>query len=255
MEENQPTLATPSTPPIAKLATALAKAQGKFPVIPKDSEVEVKSKEGKFLYKYKYADLTTIIAATRPAMAEHGLSFTQGIVEGGFATLIMHESGEKLETGFVPFELPRGGDMKTIAGLVTYVKRISLTAALGVSADEDVDAAHDEAKAGNTTGKESIGGRERTQGPAPRQNVPQESKGGGAQEPPYGTPEQLTIVGESYVIPSGTKAGKKLRQFSTNDLEAMLFQLDGMESKGGQIAEMIRNLHIVIDTRKRNERK
>jgi hypothetical protein len=141
---------------ISELSKALAKAQGEFPAIPKDSKVEVKNKEGKFLYAYKYADLTTIISVTRPAMSKAGLSFTQGVYDGGFATKIMHESGETLITGFIPFEIPKGVDMKTIGGLITYVKRISLTAALGVSADEDVDYADDEGRLGNTTDKTSI---------------------------------------------------------------------------------------------------
>lgn len=141
---------------IEKLAEALAKAQGEFPVIPKDSEVEVKSKEGKLLYKYKYADLTTIISHTRPALSKHGLSFTQGMGVGGFNTLLMHSSGQRMLTGFIPCVIPTNADMKQVAGLITYVKRISLTAALGVSADEDVDAAANEAVQGNTTSRASV---------------------------------------------------------------------------------------------------
>jgi len=144
-----------STDPIEKLADALAKAQGEFPVIPKDSLVIVYTKEKpkSELYRYKYADLTTIISCTRPAMSKNGLSFTQGVVPGGFSTLIMHMSGQKIHTGFVPCDIPKNADMKQVAGLITYVKRISLTAALGVSADEDVDAAQIEANQGNATQK------------------------------------------------------------------------------------------------------
>lgn len=152
---------SPSTSTNQKnLFAALAKAQGSFPIIPKDSEVEVKSKEGKFLYKYKYADLTTIIGCTRPALSSNGLSFTQGMITGGFATTITHESGETLVTGFIPCDIPKSQDMKQIAALITYVKRISLTAALGVSADEDVDAGSIEANAGNSTGKPAGGSQQ-----------------------------------------------------------------------------------------------
>lgn len=166
-----------ATTSIAKLAEALAKAQGAFPVIPKDSEVEVKNKEGKFLYSYKYADLTAIISATRPALSQNGLSFTQGLVQGGFVTTLMHSSGETLKTGFVPCELPKGGDMKAVAALITYVKRISLTAALGVSADEDVDAGAQEGQQGNTTTKGPPGSAKGAAAP-PKQN----------QKPPAKTP-------------------------------------------------------------------
>lgn len=147
--------APPDKIEVNELFQALADAQGAFPVIPKDSEVIVYSKETpkRELYRYKYADLTTIISATRPALSSNGLSFTQGIVEGGFATTIMHSSGITLITGFIPLDLPKNSDMKTLAGIVTYVKRISLTAALGISADEDIDAAADEGALGNSTSK------------------------------------------------------------------------------------------------------
>lgn len=144
---------------IAKLAEALSKAQGEFPLIPKDSKVEVYSKppERKLLYTYMYADLTTIITCVRPALAKHGLSFTQdyGLKNAfeGFFTRLMHASGEILDSGFVKCKIDDKDDMKIVAGLVTYAKRISLTAALGISADDDNDAAGIEGKAGNSTVK------------------------------------------------------------------------------------------------------
>lgn len=147
-------------PPAAQFAEAFAKAQGEFPVIPKDSRVEVKSREGKFLYEYLYADLTTIISHTRPALAKYGIGFTQTYVKDellgpGIETLFIHKSGYTQESGFVPFEISKALPMKEIAALFTYAKRISLTAALGISADEDVDAAVNEATQGNTTSKTS----------------------------------------------------------------------------------------------------
>jgi hypothetical protein len=103
------------------------------------------------LYSYKYADLTEIISATRPALTKYGLSFTQSYKDGGFLTVLFHSSGESMKTGFVPCEIAKNLDMKVVAGLFTYGKRISLTAALGVSADEDIDAAAEESKQGNST--------------------------------------------------------------------------------------------------------
>lgn len=177
MEKEEP--ASPvvqhSVQSIDKLADALAKAQGEFQPIPKDSEVEVKNKEGnRVLYKYKYADLTTIIDKTRPALNKHGLSFTQGFVRGGVVTTLMHSSGQTLECGFIPCDIPKGADYKQVAGAVTYVKRISLTAALGVSADEDVDAAPIEGNQGNTT----------TKGPAGKAAAPPAAKPPPAKPPP-----------------------------------------------------------------------
>lgn len=162
---------------IDKLADALAKAQGEFPVIPKDSEVIVYTKDSpkRELYRYKYADLTTIISCTRPALSKNGISFTQGFVRGGVATFLMHSSGQTLECGFIPCDIPKSADYKQVAGAVTYVKRISLTAALGVSADEDVDAAPIEGQQGNSTTK-GPAGKAASAAPASKQSKPTEKK-------------------------------------------------------------------------------
>jgi hypothetical protein len=180
---------------IDKLADALAKAQGEFPVIPKDSEVIVYSKDApkRELYRYKYADLTAIISTTRPALSKHGISFTQGMVQGGFSTLLLHSSGQQLESGFVPCDLPKTQDYKAVAGAITYIKRISLTAALGVSADEDVDAAAQEATQGNSTTKGPIGKNPQQQAAQAKPKTP-------PQPPPGPTPAMLKRL---YAIGNG----------------------------------------------------
>lgn len=155
---------------IAELAKALCKAQGEFPVIPKDCEVEVKNREGKFLYTYKYADLSTIITHTRPVMSKYGLSFTQSFNEGSFCTMITHESGQQIVTGIIPVALPKYDDMKQMVAAVTYAKRISLTAALGISPEDDVDAAASETD--NTTKRTEISTQKPIPNLAPKQNAP-----------------------------------------------------------------------------------
>lgn len=140
----------------SKIFEALIKAQSEFPVIPKDSKVEVRDNNGNLKYKYKYADLTTIVDSTRPHLTNNGLGFTQsfGVFEGmtGIYTTLIHSSGESLILGFCPCEI-KNQDMKFVAGQFTYGKRISLSAALGISPDEDMDAAPMEAKEGNNTTK------------------------------------------------------------------------------------------------------
>lgn len=137
------------------LYDALYRAQAEFPVISKDSEVQVKNKDGRFLYAYKYADLTSIISATRPALTKYGLSFSQGFDQPGwFMTTIRHKSGQQIAAGVLPADLSRNIDGKELAARVTYLKRVSLTAALGVSADEDLDAAADDAQKDRQTIKE-----------------------------------------------------------------------------------------------------
>jgi hypothetical protein len=160
LEENQSPTPRPelTTLEINELVDAFSKAQGEFPKIPKDSEVEVK-KEGRLLYTFKYADLTTIIDCVRPALTKYGLSFTQDYFKHpdlgvGIVTQLFHKSGQWIKTGFVPCAI-KSQNMKEVAGVFTYGKRISLTAALGISADEDVDAAGVDADQGNQTTKKA----------------------------------------------------------------------------------------------------
>jgi hypothetical protein len=231
-----------------QLFASIAKAQGEFPAIPKDSEVEVKNKEGRFLYRYKYADLTTIINCTRPALAKHGLSITQSYLkeERMFYTRIMHESGHHLDTGFIPCVIQDNLDMKTIAGIVTYVKRISLTAALGVSADEDVDAAHDEASHGNTSTKERV-----QQGPKPSTlaNAPKQAREPEIDDvlekdppnlPPHQKPNKPTTHMDvddpgSYVITMGYYKGKTLGEVGVLNANKTIAYFKKLNKESGKM--------------------
>lgn len=114
-----------------KLAPALVAAQASFPAIKKTK---------KAVYG-KYADLASIMDAIRKPLADNGLSVTQdacgttGMV--GVTTRIMHTSGQWLESE--PLMLPAGNDAQKAGAALTYARRYSLTAALGIAADEDDD--------------------------------------------------------------------------------------------------------------------
>ncbi len=224
-----------STP---KLFDALAKAQSEFPVIPKDSEVEVK-KESKFLYKYKYADLTTIIDCTRPSMTKHGLSFTQTYCKmadlgTGIITIIQHNSGEVLKTGFVPCTIESKTDMKFVGGQFTFGKRISLTAALGISADEDMDAAGDDGKDGNST--------EKKRGPAITPRAKGSTPHFDHDDASFDEATMPDAPNASYKIPFGQYKGRTLDSFQPDVLRAYCIHLedkaksDGVEiTRGGAV--------------------
>lgn len=129
-----------------KVMEALAKAQSEFPQIDKNQEVEVKEKgTGKLLYKFQYADLTEIVNKTRPALSKNGISYTQSIalfpdVGVCYFTRLMC-GGQWLDTGLIPAkQVLSCGSMKDTAAIATYGKRLSLSEALGVAADDDMDA-------------------------------------------------------------------------------------------------------------------
>jgi len=122
---------------IDALAAALAKAQAVMPVAKMNAT-------NPFL-KNKYADLGSIIEASRNALVDNGLSVSQ-LVEGddnkiGVSTMLMHSSGQWLEsTVSMALGEERGKSAAQVAGsIITYLRRYSLASMLGIYADEDAD--------------------------------------------------------------------------------------------------------------------
>jgi hypothetical protein len=115
---------------------AIAKA-----VIAFESEMEAVSK-GKVnpFFKSKYADLPSIIEATKPLLEKHGLGIIQGAEEGEMGlmkvqTRLIHESGEWIETE-LPI-VPVKSDPQAALSALTYGRRGGLQAILSLSAVDD----------------------------------------------------------------------------------------------------------------------
>ena len=93
-------------------------------------------------FRSKYADLSSVVDAIKPALSEHGLWFRQIThpADGGVCveTVIHHASGESLACGplFVPASKQ---DAQGFGSALTYCRRYSLMAAFGVPAEDDDD--------------------------------------------------------------------------------------------------------------------
>ena len=117
----------------AKLDAALAKAQGEFPAAIKDSNNPA--------FKTKYADLSAIMEAIRPALAKHGLSLTQWPVHSEdnrvhMVTRIAH-AGEWIRGTFsMPCDKQNAHGYGSI---ITYLRRYCAGSCLGVITDLDDD--------------------------------------------------------------------------------------------------------------------
>lgn len=116
-----------------KLDAALAKAQGEIEAASKDATNPA--------FKSRYADITAVWSACRPALAKHGISVTQWPVhaEDGRLHIItrLAHGGEWIKSHFsipVTKQDPQG-----YGSAITYAKRYTLAAALGVVADDDDD--------------------------------------------------------------------------------------------------------------------
>ena len=91
-------------------------------------------------FKSAYSSLTSVIDAVRPALSANGLAFIQKLhtADGGIAveTVLIHESGEEISCGtlFVPATKQ---DAQGFGSAISYGKRYSLQAALGIASEDD----------------------------------------------------------------------------------------------------------------------
>jgi hypothetical protein len=135
-----------------QIAAALAVASGAFGEIKKDREVEVKTRAGGS-YCFKYATLSAIVAAVRPALSTNGLVLVQSVVtEGGYdpasgaaveedflETRLVHASGEWF-ANLTPVLIDADEKgAQAYGSAITYARRYGITQLLCVVADEDDD--------------------------------------------------------------------------------------------------------------------
>lgn len=139
------------SPTIGKLAEALAKAQAKFDKVLKDSQNPA--------YHSKYADLATVLDATRPHLAAEGLAIMQlpqarwGVEDAKeviLTTMLAHGSGEWITSDLtLPAMMRERFDAQSCGSAITYARRYALAAMVGVAQDDD-----DGNKAGGIGSKE-----------------------------------------------------------------------------------------------------
>lgn len=118
-----------------ELFTALSKAQAEM-------EVSGMTSNNPF-FKSKYASYADVVRASRPYLTKHGLSVSQHIVttDDGVSYLynyLGHGSGQFIESR-VKIN-PAKSDVQSLGAYVTYMKRYSYAAIVGVVTDDiDVD--------------------------------------------------------------------------------------------------------------------
>ena len=118
---------------IAGLAAALAKAQGQMKGAIKDSANP--------FFKSKYADLASVVEAIRAAFSANGLSYIQTVEpsekdEVRVETTLLHSSGEWISCGVLSLPVSKV-DAQGYGSALTYARRYSLSAAVGVAPEDD----------------------------------------------------------------------------------------------------------------------
>jgi hypothetical protein len=145
-----PLYPAPSFRSYGKLAEALAAAQGELHSAKKDTANP--------FFKSKYADLHSVWEACRAALSKHSLAVVQTLDVMGeksqpvLMTMLIHKSGEFISSTY-PIK-PIKDDPQGVGSAITYARRYSLAAMVGVVADEDDDgeAATRTQKVATTTG-------------------------------------------------------------------------------------------------------
>lgn len=123
---------------ITELMADLAEVQFELPTMPKSSQA----------YGYKYTDLDTIVQTIKPILHKHNIGYMQSVggLTDGAATLttrVFNKQGQYVEdTALLPrISNTKNNDAQTLGMSITYMRRYALCAMLGITSDEDVDAA------------------------------------------------------------------------------------------------------------------
>ena len=113
----------------SKVSAALVAAQGEIGNVPFDSTNPH--------FGSKFVSLAAVLSAVRPVLAKHGIGLHQpastanGMIQ--VQTVFLHASGEQI--AFPPLAMPIGekATAQQLGSTVTYLRRYSLTAALGIA--------------------------------------------------------------------------------------------------------------------------
>lgn len=98
---------------------------------------------------YKYLNLATILKTIKPVFEKHGLAFSQRVTFDnagearqviGTVETIIFDSEEQMVACSYPFFVT--GDPQQIGSAITYARRYSLYAVLGIFPDKDDDGAY-----------------------------------------------------------------------------------------------------------------
>jgi hypothetical protein len=117
-----------------KLYTALAKPQ--LEMLP------AKTGSNNPFFKSKYADLASIVKASRTYLGTNGLAVIQRIVRNGSAgmtllTRLCHSSGQWIESSMTVN--PPKQDIQSLGSYLTYLRRYTYSSIVGVVACEEYD--------------------------------------------------------------------------------------------------------------------
>lgn len=146
------------------ISSALAKSWAAIETPKHNAQVNVRTKNGG-QYTFEYTDLNGILDAVRPIFIANNLTIMQNsytTIENNVTlacveTLFLHESGEYVKS--YPLKFPAAQSMQDFGGQITYMKRYSLAAMLGIATEKDDDANGASGNSYSPSSKQNGGGR------------------------------------------------------------------------------------------------
>lgn len=119
-----------------EIATALVKAQSQIKTAIKDTKGQIGQNRS-----YKYADLASVWDACKKALSDNGIAIIQkpdfNEQELWLETMLLHTSGESI-VGRYPLR-PTQNTPQAYGSALTYSRRYSLSAMVGIVTEEDDD--------------------------------------------------------------------------------------------------------------------
>jgi hypothetical protein len=168
---------------IADLAASLAKAQSEMGAVHKDQDNPY--------FRSKFAGLSTVWEAVKPALTKNGLSIVQmpGSDERGYfvQTQLLHSSGQWIRS--TTYMKPAKEDPQGIGSLISYARRYALQAMVMACPDDD----DGEAAMGRTASQKPAEAPK----PAAKAETPK-AKATKATEPAKETEEKSKFNGEGH---------------------------------------------------------
>lgn len=217
---------------IDQLAAALAKAQAEMPPVNKTKTARVQMKSGG-TYTFDYADLADVLDVVRGVLSANSLAVVQGadVIDGRtlLTTRLMHASGQWIESKYA---MAAQGTPQEKGSELTYLRRYTLCAMLGIAAEEDDDG---NGASGNTA---SVHKR---QAPAPKQPAATPAQSPEDKHAGYlARVEQLIAekkVPRDWLKKVLEKAGvSELKTMSVEQLETLGKTLSGKKDQQGKAA-------------------
>lgn len=94
-------------------------------------------------YNYRYSSWASIMRVVKPLMKKHKMGFYQKLEGNNLLTNVFHvPSGQSIESSVEVTRviLSKMNEIQSLGATITYLKRYSLSAMLGIVTDEDTDA-------------------------------------------------------------------------------------------------------------------